>query len=745
MNQYDFGSLSDKEFEVLSNDLISAHLSTSFERFKPGKDRGVDGRFFSADGATVILQCKHWRKSSLTSLIKYLGETERKKVDKLSPSRYILTISHELSAANKKAILDAMAPHIKSPSDIHGVESLNDILASNRQIEQKHFKLWITSTNTLAYFLNKDVLDRSKFKAEEIKSQSKYYAPTTNHDKARNLLQSRRVAIITGQPGIGKTTLAENLALEAMAQGYEFIEIAEDIAEAEKVIQEDSKQIFYYDDFLGSNYADALSGNQGAHISQFIKRIQRDPSKRFILTSRTNILNQRRIFISSLNTAEVARSEFEITLDSLTSMDKARILYNHIWHSDLEDAYIEEIYTNKRYRKIVNHKNFNPRLIEFITIAHNSTSVDASDFWAHIEAALSNPSQVWQHPFEAQLDDFGRAIVLLIALNGKSSTEASISTAFSQLLQLPQNASLQGRRDFTINVKHLTRSLISRTSREGQPTSLSLFNPSIGDFILNRYKDDVASLQSTAASLCSTGCMETLITMHANGVLSSGNLEAITRSLLDGSIRAIDVFPTAFVAKVCLAYRMATKHHSAMPIFVERAAQKVLSPPYQYNTKDGLALLEWGFPSIAIPAAIATEVIKHECAHSDSEDFVTISRIRAQMAPVDRDQLERHVYSSAIDFLTEQARDEFEASDVFSYVSFGDIEKAEINLRELIEAKLNDFEVSFDDDDINQILDAYNVESQMPDHFYDGISSDHEESMTNYWADDIDDLFERSL
>jgi restriction endonuclease len=56
---YDFKTLNDKEFEILVSDLLSRHLSIRVERFRPGKDKGVDGRFFAAPEQETIIQCKH--------------------------------------------------------------------------------------------------------------------------------------------------------------------------------------------------------------------------------------------------------------------------------------------------------------------------------------------------------------------------------------------------------------------------------------------------------------------------------------------------------------------------------------------------------------------------------------------------------------------------------------------------------------------------------------------------------------
>ena len=59
MSDYNFSCLNDKEFESLSIDLLSAETNQRIERFKSGKDGGIDGRFFSTENKEVIVQCKH--------------------------------------------------------------------------------------------------------------------------------------------------------------------------------------------------------------------------------------------------------------------------------------------------------------------------------------------------------------------------------------------------------------------------------------------------------------------------------------------------------------------------------------------------------------------------------------------------------------------------------------------------------------------------------------------------------------
>jgi hypothetical protein len=85
MSRYDLSALDDKEFEVLACRLLSLEWGERIERFKPGRDKGVDGRYFGSEGGEVIVQCKHWARSPLSTLLRALETDEAAKVDALTP------------------------------------------------------------------------------------------------------------------------------------------------------------------------------------------------------------------------------------------------------------------------------------------------------------------------------------------------------------------------------------------------------------------------------------------------------------------------------------------------------------------------------------------------------------------------------------------------------------------------------------------------------------------------------------
>ena len=485
MNAYDFRSLNDKEFEAVVVDLLSESFGVRLERFKPGRDGGVDGRWFIPEGGEGVVQCKHWLGSGFRKLLQHLRDHERKKLERLNPTRYIVATSIPLSRQNKRDLQAAMAPYILSDSDVLGAEDLNDLLQQHPSIEARHYKLWLSSSGTLTQLLNRAILGRSRAELQDIRDEASLYVQTANHDQALEHLGRERVLILTGEPGIGKTTLAKQLILEHVARGYDLVTIEESLAEAEAVYIEEQQQIFYFDDFLGRTYLEALKSKQDSHIAGFMKRVSRDASKRFVLTSRTNILNQGAVLSELYSHSRVTRSRYELTIKSLTLVDRARILYNHLWHSNLGVEYIDELYAQKRYNVVIRHRNYNPRLIAFILDSDKVTGVAPSEYWAHVEGTLGNPQDVWRHYFSAQLSQDCRDLVYITVLNGGQIAESQLRESF---LRLPARLGMHpdlNEHDFSIASRHAAGSVLERriAGIVGR-VSYSLFNPSIADYVL---------------------------------------------------------------------------------------------------------------------------------------------------------------------------------------------------------------------------------------------------------------------
>ena len=113
--------------------------------------------------------------NAMNTLISKLKKVELEKVKKINPEKYIFVTSLPLSRSNKEEILTIFKPYIKRADDIFGQEDLNYLLGMNPTIEEKHFKLWISSTTVFNRIINNAIKGRSEFQLEEIKNKSFRY------------------------------------------------------------------------------------------------------------------------------------------------------------------------------------------------------------------------------------------------------------------------------------------------------------------------------------------------------------------------------------------------------------------------------------------------------------------------------------------------------------------------------------------------------------------------------------------
>jgi len=417
---YDFKTLSPYDFEVLTQDLLQKELGVRLEGFKVGRDQGIDLRYLNADGSKLVIQCKHFKGSTFSNLKNALKQ-EMEKVKLLKPDRYIIVTSLGLTPNNKSEIFEICKPFVKSESDIFSEDDLNNLLRQHSDVVKKHFKLWMTSVEVLETIFNNAIVNRSDFKKEQIKDKIMKFVPNKSLDEARDMLQETNCVVISGIPGIGKTTLADMLIWEYLTDGYEFIFISRDIEDAHSLFNRDPnvKQIFYYDDFLGAT--NFLNKNEDEDLILFMKGVNRSKNKKMILTTREYILQQAKTISEKMENFDF--SKCIIDLKQYTKLIKGKILYNHLYFSDLSQNYIGQIIKNDAYMQIIEHPNYMPRLIEFMTDTGKieRQNILPENYFQYFIDNLNNPQKVWQKAFEEALNDYSRAILLALASTNSSS------------------------------------------------------------------------------------------------------------------------------------------------------------------------------------------------------------------------------------------------------------------------------------------------------------------------------------
>lgn len=253
---YNYLSLSPSHFETLAADILSAVHSVHFERYGEGPDGGVDCKYITNEDEVWIGQAKRYR--DVKALLRQM-EHEQKKMLQLpqAPARYFLVTACSLSPSNKAAIQQAMGPFILSTGDIYGAEDLDALLQQYSAIYRKHHRLWLHGVEQLTQYLQRAHYIRAEATYERIIHESKSYVAHSAEHAINLQLATQNSCLIVGDPGIGKSATAGQIALRHLLETHqaELIWIDDrNFEQALQLIRTDSPQIIVMDDFLGATF-----------------------------------------------------------------------------------------------------------------------------------------------------------------------------------------------------------------------------------------------------------------------------------------------------------------------------------------------------------------------------------------------------------------------------------------------------------------------------------------------------------
>lgn len=95
--------------------------------------------------------------------------------------------------------------------------------------------------------------------------------------------------------------------------------------------------------------------------------IQSSAKAKLVMTTREHILANALLGSERLRRSALIDHRCVLQLSDYSKAEKARILYNHIYFSELPEIYRKVLVDGKFYQTVLNHRNFNPRLIEWLS------------------------------------------------------------------------------------------------------------------------------------------------------------------------------------------------------------------------------------------------------------------------------------------------------------------------------------------------------------------------------------------
>jgi len=489
MIDYDFLILSPNEFENISRDLLQKKLSIFIESFTSGRDGGIDLRCAEDKKKEIIIQAKRYKTYS--SLINNLKK-EYNKVKTLSPDRYILTTSVGLTPNNKKEIQTLFKPFINNTEDILGKDDLNNLIGTNPDIERQYYKLWLSSINILEKVLHSKVYNQSAFELEEIKEQIKLYVQNDSFDESLKILNKHRYLIISGIPGIGKTTLARVLVLYLLSNDFEeFIFLNQSIDDGYELFVDEKKQVFFFDDFLGKNFLEnRLHLNDDNKIVKFIEKIKKSHNKALIFTTREYILKQAKSAFEAFSIKNIEIAKCVLDLSSYTNIIKAQILYNHLFFAKVPLSHIANLIENESYLKLIKHRNYNPRIIEAIINRKVWEHCSPEQFANVLISFFDNPESVWLHAYENTLNKLSQSSLLVLLTMGTPALLEDWEKATREFFKINNYKYLIDFDSIQFNkvIRELESTFIRTQIDSDKKIAIEYQNPSIQDFLVNYLK-----------------------------------------------------------------------------------------------------------------------------------------------------------------------------------------------------------------------------------------------------------------
>lgn len=496
---YNLKNLNDYEFEILCHDMMEKVLQKNLYRFPRGTDGGID----LCDNIVMpqtILQMKHY--SDFNNLKNNIKNIELEKIKKLNCKNYYLCTSLELNRERKLELYNILNPYMSSIDNIIDGIIINDFLedSSNIEIVRKNYKLWLNATNVLELLNNQNIFIDCEELVEEIKTKSQYYVETELYRKALNRIKKENIIIVLGAPGVGKSTISKMILLKYVSDGFK-VRYATDnnisYIKRSVSINPEEKEIILLDDFLGQHYLN-LKETTPNEIKSLLSFIRRHKNKKLILNSRITILNeaQSRSYVFNDLIEEYDYNKCIINVDGLSIFEKGKIFYNHIYFNKLPKTKFESLKKDKKYLNILNHRNYNPRIIEHVTRRNRYSNIKDEVYYDYVMENLNNPQDVWKDEFENRLTNIDREFMyILYSLTNTYIDKDVLEEAYNEKIKtLNLDMTLN---TFEKTLRRLSDSLIKKIVEHGK-IKISVENPSINDYIKNELEENNMLLMSIA-------------------------------------------------------------------------------------------------------------------------------------------------------------------------------------------------------------------------------------------------------
>ena len=252
--------------------------------------------------------------------------------------------------------------------------------------------------------IDPDVRGRSSFDVERATELARVFWPTRAYGRALAVLGRHRFVVLTGPPEMGKTAIAQMVALAQLTDGWEAHECT-DPDQISRVFNRDRRQVFVADDAFGSTeYRPDAAERWGHSLGRLLTML--DSHHWLIWTSRPAPLKAGLRSVQRERGSERFPAPGEVLVDAsdLDLAEKTLILFRHAKGRGVSHGARALL----RYQalSIVEHPYFTPeRIRRFVSDRLEELlrlpGAGKADLVAIVERELASPTEAMRTSFEA--------------------------------------------------------------------------------------------------------------------------------------------------------------------------------------------------------------------------------------------------------------------------------------------------------------------------------------------------------
>ena len=447
MSEAEFDRLGDREFERLCQVLLVHRYGAAIEvRSGPG-DRGADafttrslkfpdlGRSERGPFAFQVKFVENAAQlgSRAVTRLRQSLIAERAAIEHrihagvwTAPRHYVLMTNVRVRPSARERVVGAVSP-VLPDAEVHVVDRLwlNAALTATPDL-RRSFPTMLSFRDLVAVVddvVSRPLRNRSQAFLNTARDLQSVFVATWAYDRALAMLETHGFVVLTGPPEMGKTAIAEMLALARASEGWDVIDCRgpEDF---ERAFTLQRRQLCIADDVFGSTeYQPAVAQAWERALPQVIPRL--DDDHWFIWTSRPAPLREGLDALHMQGPAERFPAPANVTVDAadLSPEERALILLAHCRHASLSEPARQ--FVVRHGVAISAHARFTPqRAARFAAHATELVGPAVEDADAIIDAAMAAVTPAMRTAFTTMSDEQHALLVSLLDVEAELGIDA---------------------------------------------------------------------------------------------------------------------------------------------------------------------------------------------------------------------------------------------------------------------------------------------------------------------------------